>query len=94
MGVKKSIRTAKSRYKLNKIRKTRAVNAIKKFRSSVENEAALDVIEKNYSNSQAILDRLANCRKFHPNKSARLKSRMYKKLLSTKMKAENMSNIQ
>lgn len=71
-SAEKRMRTNKLREQRNKQKRTRLRTAIKKVRQADSAEAAAQA----YETAKSLLDRAARRRLIHPNKAARLKSRL------------------
>jgi small subunit ribosomal protein S20 len=74
-SAEKRMRTAAKRAARNKMQRSRLRTAIKKARQADTAEAA----EATYQEAKSLLDRAARKRLVHPNKAARLKSRLAKR---------------
>lgn len=73
-SAEKRMRTNKIREQRNKAARSRLRTAIKKARLAAQTEGAADT----YETAKSLLDRAARKRLIHPNKAARLKSRLAK----------------
>jgi small subunit ribosomal protein S20 len=73
-SAEKRMRTNKIREQRNKAARSRLRTAIKKARQAQNTESAGDAFEA----AKSLLDRAARKRLVHPNKAARLKSRLAK----------------
>jgi small subunit ribosomal protein S20 len=71
-SAEKRMRTAAKRAARNKMQRSRLRTAIKKARQA----DTADVAETAYLEAKSLLDRAARKRLVHPNKAARLKSRL------------------
>ena len=71
-SAEKRMRTNKLREQRNKQKRTRLRSAIKKVRVSDSAENAVEAFET----AKSLLDRAARRRLIHPNKAARLKSKL------------------
>ncbi len=72
LSVLKRIRQAERRRLRNKMKRTRVKRAVKKVREAKSKEEAL----KYYKIAQSVIDKVAQDRVIHPNKAARLKSKL------------------
>lgn len=77
-SAKKALRTATRRKAENVLRKETYRQAIKQVKKAVE--AATGNASELFAQAQSALDRAAKSKTIHPNKAARLKSRLSKKL--------------
>lgn len=73
-SAEKRMRTNKIREQRNKQKRSRLRSAIKKVRQSDSAETAVEAFET----AKSLLDRAASRRLIHPNKAARLKSKLAK----------------
>lgn len=77
-SAEKRIRQAEKRRIQNRVQRSRLKTAIKKVNAASDAETALAA----YRETAALLDRYATRRLIHPNKAARKKSQLAKKVLS------------
>jgi len=77
-SAEKRIRQAEKRRLHNRSQRSRLKTAIKKVQAATEADQALAA----YRETAAMLDRLATRRVIHPNKAARKKSQLAKKVLA------------
>ena len=77
-SAEKRIRQAEKRRIQNRVQRSRLKTAIKKVNTASDAETALAA----YRETAALLDRYATRRLIHPNKAARKKSQLAKKVLS------------
>lgn len=82
-SAEKRIRQAEKRRLHNRAQRSRLKTAMKKVHAATEAEAA----QAAYRETAAMLDRLATRRIIHPNKAARKKSQLAKKVLAVGGKA-------
>lgn len=75
-SAKKALRTATRRHEENVIQKAAFKKAVKEVKKAVE--AGTDTVADLFSQAQSALDRAAKKHTIHPNKAARLKSRLAK----------------
>ena len=75
-SAEKRMRTNKIREQRNKAARSRLRTAIKKVRQTESAEGADDAFQQ----AKSLLDRAARKRLIHPNKAARLKSQLARKL--------------
>jgi small subunit ribosomal protein S20 len=73
-SAEKRMRTNKIREQRNKSKRSRLRNALK----TAEQAQTADVAETTFNAAKSLLDRAAADRLIHPNKAARLKSRLAK----------------
>ncbi len=77
-SAEKRIRQAEKRRLRNRVQRSRLKTAIKKVNNATDADTALAA----YRETAALLDRFATRRLIHPNKAARKKSQLAKKVLS------------
>lgn len=79
-SAKKALRTATRRHAENLIHKANYKNAVKSVKKAAEENSP--EVPALFSKAQSALDRAAKNNTIHPNKAARLKSRLNKKLVA------------
>lgn len=79
-SAEKRVRQNEKRRRRNRAWKTRAREARKKVLEAIENEEDADTVRELEREAVRLLDRAAGKGVFHENKSARLKSRLQKKV--------------
>ena len=77
-SAKKALRTAIRRHEENVLHRTAFKRALKDARKAIETGS--EGVQKLVSAAQSTLDRAAKKNTIHPNKAARLKSRLAKKM--------------
>lgn len=77
-SAEKRMRTNKIREQRNKGRRSRLRTAIK----NVQNADSAETVESTFATAKSLLDRAAAKRLIHPNKAARIKSKLAKAALA------------
>ncbi len=78
-GIVPNVKSAEKRMRTNKIREQRNKSKRSRLRSAVrnaENAATSETAETTFQRAKSLLDRAASSRLIHPNKAARIKSRL------------------
>lgn len=75
-----NVKSAEKRMRTNKIREQRNKAARSRLRTAVKKsrQAEGDAVENSFLEAKSLLDRAARKRLIHPNKAARLKSKLAK----------------